>query len=142
MQLANSVLFFNAGVFALFALPHIFAEDGNMLAMGWDMAKFMPSKGRTPLPVPVEFSLMVAHLCGILGSCQLSLVIMCLLAGLSSSIDAKRLALRTMVVYQALVISMQFYKPSGTGVEGSPAMGPLPVIVALGLPSVVGAYMV
>lgn len=85
---------------------------------------------------------MVTHICAILGTCQLSLVIMCLLAGLSSSLDAKRLALRTMVVYQALVIAMQFYKPSGTGVEGSPAMGPLPVIIILGLPSVLGAYLV
>jgi len=110
-----------------------------MLAMGWDIAKFMPTKGRTSYPVPIEFSLMTSHLCSILGSCQLSLVVMCLLAGLSSSTDAKKLALRTMVVYQLLVIAMQAYKPSGTGVEGSPAMGPLPIIIVLALPSLLGA---
>ena len=46
------ILLFNAGIFALFGLPHILADDGNIGNMGWDMAKFMPMKGKTPLPIP------------------------------------------------------------------------------------------
>ena len=48
----------------------------------------------------------------------------------------QKLALRTMVVYQFCVIVIQFFKPSGTGADGSPAMGPLPILVGLYLPSV------
>lgn len=139
--IADYILFFNAGIFMLFGLPHIFAEDGNLLAMGWDMAKFMPLKGRNPLPVPVEMKLLLSHLAAILGSGQIALVAMCLMAALTSSSGAKKLALRTMVVYQFCVIVIQFFKPSGTGADGSPAMGPLPILVGLALPSVFGAYI-
>ena len=59
----------------------------------------------------------------------------------TSEAAPKKLALRVMVIYQVLTIVMQFYKPSGTGVEGSPAMGPIPIIVTLALPSVAGLLM-
>ena len=49
--------------------------------------------------------------------------------------------MRTMVVSQTLVIAMQFYKPAGTGVEGSPEMGPLPLMIGLMVPSLYGAYV-
>ena len=62
----------------LFGLPHILSDDGNIGAMGWDIAKFMPLKGRTPLPVPTEISLLITHICAILGSAQVSLIIMLL----------------------------------------------------------------
>ena len=109
--MVDYILFFNAGIFMLFALPHIFAEDGNMLAMGWDVAKFMPVKGKKPLPVPEEISLLLSHLCAILGATQMALVLMCLLAALTSSSGAKKLALRVMVVFQLSVMALQFHKP-------------------------------
>ena len=65
---------------------------------------------------------------------------MALMATMSSEAAAKKLALRTMTVMQALTIAMQFHRPSGTGEEGSPAMGPLPVIIALALPSFFGTF--
>ena len=34
----DAILLFNAGVFALFALPHIFNDDGNMSGMGFEYA--------------------------------------------------------------------------------------------------------
>ena len=74
------VLLFNAGIFLLFGLPHILSDDGNIGAMGWDIAKFMPMKGRTPLPVPTEINLLITHICAILGSAQVSLITMCLVS--------------------------------------------------------------
>jgi len=35
---------------------------------------------------------------------------------------------------------MQFQKPAGTGAEGSPATGPLPLIVAIAVPSLMGLF--
>lgn len=139
--LSDYILFFNAGIFMLFGLPHIFAEDGNLLAMGWEIGKFMPMKGKNPLPVPQEISLLITHLAAILGSAQVALVVMCLLAAISSGPSAKKLALQTIVFYQLTIIAIQFYKPSGTGADGSPAMGPLPILIGLAVPSVVGAYL-
>ena len=54
---------------------------------------------------------------------------------------AKKLAIYTMIVNQIMVVLMQFYKPSGTGAEGSPEMGPLPLMIGLMVPSFVGAYV-
>ena len=53
----------------------------------------------------------------------------------------KKLAVRVMVFYQLAAIAMQFYKPAGTGAEGSPATGPIPVMVALLIPSLIGMGM-
>lgn len=63
------------------------------------------------------------------------------LAFASGEAAAKKVAVRTMVVSQTLVIAMQFYKPAGTGVEGSPEMGPLPLMIGLMVPSLYGAYV-
>ena len=63
------------------------------------------------------------------------------MAAASSEAAVKKLALRTMLVNQVLVIGMQFYKPSGTGAEGSPETGPLPLMIGLMVPSVFGAYI-
>ena len=93
MALVDYILLFNAGIYALFALPHIFSEDGNIAAMGWDVPSFMPLKGKAHLPVPSELSLLLSHLCAILGTGQLSLVLMCLMAAGSSSKEVKKVAL-------------------------------------------------
>jgi len=135
----DTILLFNAGVFSLFALPHLLAEDGNTAAMGFEYAKFMPLKRNSPLPVPEEINLLIAHLAAILGSGQLALVLMCLMASASSESAAKRLAVRTMLLYSILALLVQVYKPSGTGAEGSPASGPIPIIIALALPTLYGA---
>ena len=70
-----------------------------------------PVKGKKPLPVPEEISLLLSHLCAILGATQMALVLMCLLAALTSSSGAKKLALRVMVVFQLSVMALQFHKP-------------------------------
>ena len=41
-----------------------------MAGMGFEVGKFMPLKGRTPLPVPAEISLVLEHLCAIIGATQ------------------------------------------------------------------------
>ena len=137
---ASGLLWFNIVAWLFFCLPHIFQEDGNLKNMGWDVALFMPKKGKTPLPVPVEVELVLSHVCAILGSTQLAIVVMCMLAAMSTK-ECKALALRVVLFLQVVMIAMQFYKPSGTGVEGSPAMGPLPVMVALALPNTYGVFM-
>mmetsp|Transcript_42797 Transcript_42797/g.137563 ORF Transcript_42797/g.137563 Transcript_42797/m.137563 type:complete len:139 (-) Transcript_42797:314-730(-) len=124
-------LLLNTVAFSFFALGHVLAEDGNVAAMGWDVASFMPKK----TAVPVELNLLLSHFAAILGSAQLSLVAMNLLAYLSEVAAVKKLAIQVMVICQALCIAMQFYKPAGTGAEGSPASGPIPVIIGLALPT-------
>ena len=54
--------------------------------------------------------------------------------------EAKKIACRAMLMYNVLVLAIQFYKPSGTGAEGSPEAGPLPVLVILALPSLYGSF--
>ena len=136
MKTIDAVLLFNAGTFMLFGLPHILAEDGNMAGMGFEYGKFMPMKGKMPLPVPAEITLVLTHICAVLGSSQLALVAMCLLAALTTTeLGAKKMAVRTMMVYNVLITIMQFAKPSGTGKDGSPETGPIPVIIALALPN-------
>jgi len=134
----DGILLFNAGVFSLFALPHLIAEDGNTAAMGFTYAQFMPLKGRSPLPVPEEINLLISHLCAILGAGQLALVLMCLMGYASSEATNKRLAVRTMLLYSMVSLLVQVYKPSGTGAVGSPASGPIPIIIALALPTLYG----
>ena len=38
----------------------------------------MPMKGKKPYPIPEEISLVLSHICSILGSSQMALVVMCL----------------------------------------------------------------
>ena len=141
MKLIDAVLLFQSGVFLLFGLPHVLTEDGNMAGMGFDYAKFMPMKGKAPLPVPEEINLLIFHIAAILGSAQLSLVLMGLMAALTTaSLEPKKLAVRTFMAYNVLITIMQFYKPSGTGKEGSPPTGPLPVIVGLALPAAYASF--
>ena len=59
----------------------------------------------------------------------------------SKSKEVKTMALRVVLVGQVLVTAMQFYKPSGTGAEGSPATGPIPVIIAMALPVVYANFI-
>ena len=91
--------------------------------------------------LPVEVDLCMTHICAILGSMQLTLVVMCVLAAKSKSKEVKTMALRVVLVGQVLVTAMQFYKPSGTGAEGSPATGPIPVIIAMALPVVYANFI-
>ena len=140
MKLIDAVLLFQSGVFLLFGLPHILSDDGNMEGMGFDYGKFMPMKGKAPLPVPEEINLLLFHICAILGSAQLSLVLMGLMGWAATSLEPKKLAVRTFMAYNVLITIMQFHKPSGTGKEGSPPTGPLPVIVALSLPAAYASF--
>ena len=100
MAVIDYILYFQAGLLSMFALPHILSEDGNMAGMGFEIAKFMPLKGRTPHPVPVEITLVFAHLCAIIGATQMGVSVMCLLAAMSSDTSVKKLAIRVLVCMQ------------------------------------------
>ena len=141
MAIVDYILFGNAVIFSLFAMPHLLKDDGGIADMGWDVPSFMPKKGKTPYPVPTEISMLQSHLCAIIGASQAALVIMCLLAATSGSKSAKFAALKVMSVYSILLFAMQFHRPSGTGAEGSPASGPLPVLVAIAVPNLYGVVM-
>ena len=107
MKTIDYVLLFNAGIFMLFAGPHILADDGNVSAMGWDIAKFMPLKGRNPLPVPTEITLLISHICAILGSAQSSLIAMMLVLTLHAMLALARQRLfhtRLYFVYQCVCL--------------------------------------
>ena len=54
--------------------------------MGWELAQFMPGKAKVKA-LPVEVDLCMTHICAILGSMQLTLVVMCVLAAKSKSKD-------------------------------------------------------
>ena len=55
--------------------------------------------------------------------------------------SAQGLSQGVVLVATALVFAMQFYKPSGTGAEGSPATGPIPVLIAMALPILYGNFV-
>lgn len=137
MAMTTYVLYFNAFIWFFFGLPHIFAADGNMATMGFTPAAFLPKK----VAMPDEISLLLTHLCAILGSAQVAIGIMCLLAAMGSSKEAKKLALQGTIFYFIVALAMQFYKPAGTGADGSPATGPLPLLIGLMLPSFAAMVM-
>ena len=134
------ILYFQAAAWAFFGASHILDEGGNIKNMGWELAQFMPGKAKVKA-LPVEVDLCMTHICAILGSMQLTLVVMCVLAAKSKSKEVKTMALRVVLVGQVLVTAMQFYKPSGTGAEGSPATGPIPVIIAMARPVVYANFI-
>ena len=173
MAATDFILLFDALVWLMFGVPHIISDDGNMDAMGFKYAQFMPKKGKTPMPVPEEINLMLTHCLSILGSMQVAAAIMCVMAAMSKDASSKKLALKVTVAAFILITIMyvaaalmtlaplsaseglapaaklasrlthhrQFYKPAGTGAEGSPATGPIPVIIALLIPSAAGLIM-
>ena len=116
-------------------VPLLFASPS--ACRGFEYAKFMPKK----TTVPVEIELLLRHICAILGSAQVAIGVLCVMAAMSKSKEAKKIALSTTVFYFAVVTGMQFYKPAGTGADGSPATGPLPVIVGLSVPSIMALVM-
>ena len=135
MGLLDYTVLFNAFVWSLFFIPHAFMEDGNMGAMGFTPAAFMPRK----YPLPPEINLLINHMVGIFGCAGIGMIatLLCTYFFCSES-ASKKSALFGSLTYQVLCLWMQFYKPSGTGVEGSPASGPIPVLIALCIPTLTG----
>jgi hypothetical protein len=84
----------------------------------------------------------VAHsTASILGVMQVTMALLCLLfATCISDKGAKKLVIFVCLCSFAGITAMQFQKPAGTGAEGSPATGPLPLLVAMALPSLMGLF--
>ena len=141
-MLEDSVLLFNAVICALFGMPHILKPDGNLHALGFAWTtSFMPKSALGRPPLPEELRLMVTHLAAMLGAAQLTVALICLLL-VVSSVDksTKKLVIAAILFYDVLTILLQFSKPAGTGVEGSPEAGPLPLLVALAVPTAAGLF--
>ena len=84
---------------------------------------------------------MVTHTASILGVMQVTMALLCLLfATCTSDKGAKKLVIFGCLCSFAGIIAMQFQKPAGTGAEGSPATGSLPLIVAIAVPSLMGLF--
>jgi len=91
--------------------------------------------------LPAELFLMVTHTASILGVMQVTMALLCLLfATCISDKGAKKLVIFVCLCSFAGITAMQFQKPAGTGAEGSPATGPLPLLVAMALPSLMGLF--
>ena len=72
---------------------------------------------------------------------QVTMALLCLLfATCTSDKGAKKLVIFGCLCSFTGIIAMQFQKPAGTGAEGSPATGPLPLIVAIAVPSLMGLF--
>ena len=85
---------------------------------------------------------MVTHTASILGVMQVTMALLCLLfATCTSDKGAKKLVIFGCLCSFAGIIAMQFQKPAGTGAEGSPATGPIPVIIAMALPVVYANFI-
>ena len=70
MGLLDYTVLFNAIVWSLFFIPHAFMEDGNMGAMGFTPAAFMPRK----YPLPPEIDLLINHMVGIFGCAGIGMI--------------------------------------------------------------------
>ena len=91
--------------------------------------------------LPTELFLMVTHTASILGVMQVSMALLCLLfATCTSDKGAKKLVIFVCLCSFAGIAAMQFHKPAGTGAEGSPATGPLPLLVGIMVPSLMGLF--
>ena len=146
VALLDLILLFDALIGAVFAVPHILSPDGNLATMGFELDNFIPSGmgvfGRGGASLPDEIMLCITHLLSIFGCSLLALVLMSLSAALSKEKPVKQLAIRVMCFYMVMTIGMQFFKPSGTGADGSPETGPLPVLIGLLLPNLYGLTLV
>ena len=109
----------------------------------------VPAKSRTfhrirpyrKAKLPTELFLMVTHTASILGVMQVSMALLCLLfATCTSDKGAKKLVIFVCLCSFAGIAAMQFHKPAGTGAEGSPATGPLPLLVGIMVPSLMGLF--
>ena len=91
-----------------------------------------PLKGNHNLPVPQEIELLLVHLTGAFGACGLSLnILLASLALCCRDLRAKRCALSAHLLAQVLYLHVSWSTPPGTGVDGSPAGGPLSLQLAL-----------
>ena len=105
---------------------HFFLPDGNMAAMGFTPEKFLPKK----VAMPDEISLLINHMVGIYGAAALGYSAMCFLAAfVYTSREAKQITCASFLVWMVFGLITQFTKPAGTGVEGSPATGPIPLMI-------------
>lgn len=91
--------------------------------------------------LPSELFLLVTHIISICGVMQVTMALLCLLfATCTSDKGAKKLVIFVCLCCFAGITAMQFQKPAGTGNEGSPATGPLPLLVAITVPSLMGIF--
>lgn len=139
------VMLFVASFFSLFWLPHIVFADGNLASLGFDYARFMPKErghAAATLPVPLEIERLIVHITGAFGACGMALnAMLYAFAIFSHDVPSKKLALSCHLLAQALTTSVNYAKPPGTGLDGSPGSGPLPLIVALMLISIFGLLL-
>jgi len=117
--------------------PHFALADGNMPAMGFTPDRFMPKK----VAMPPQVSLLINHMVGIYGAAALGYGALCLLAAHArvfiNSKPLKQAVCLGFLVWMLLGLAAQFTKPAGTGEDGSPATGPLPVLLAfIAMPTV------
>ena len=134
----DTIMLFIAAVFTLCWLPYFLAADGNLAAMGFHYAQFMPRQA----PVPPEIELLIVHLIAVYAAIGLTLNGM-LVAFVLFCKDgrAKRLALASHLFAQILAAYVNISKPPGTGADGSPASGPLTLVATLVAVSVVGLFL-
>ena len=83
----------------------------------------------------------MTHIISICGVMQVTMALLCLLfATCTSDKGAKKLVIFVCLCCFAGITAMQFQKPAGTGAEGSPATGPLPLLLAIAVPSLMGIF--
>eukprot|EP00401_Gymnodinium_catenatum_P067190 CAMPEP_0117459580 /NCGR_PEP_ID=MMETSP0784-20121206/1555_1 /TAXON_ID=39447 /ORGANISM="" /LENGTH=346 /DNA_ID=CAMNT_0005253205 /DNA_START=28 /DNA_END=1065 /DNA_ORIENTATION=+ len=103
------------------AFAHILKRSSNAPEMGWTCVESMEEKGR--LGIIHGFSI-VGSYGGALSICHLWIVV-CYSSCAACVLGAYG------TIASVFLVSMQFYKPSGTGDSDSPATGPIPVIIAI-----------
>ena len=149
------VLIFIAAVFSYFLLPNVIMVDGGLALLGFDYGRFMPKAGLlpklhaplpkmgakpTPLePVPPEIAMLINHLVSAFGACGLAFnAVLVAFALFSSEKREKRLVLICHLGAQLFTTAVAMARPPGTGADGSPAGGPLPLQLTLMAISFVG----
>lgn len=121
-----------------FGVPHLFFADGNLPAMGFDYASFMPNvvfglQGKKS-EVPPEIELLLQHGFALVGAAACACGICYFLAAHVFKTKSAKLIVAVMAFLWNLGnLVIQFAKPSGTGVDGSPAHGPIPALVIFAL---------
>lgn len=132
-MLLDHTMLFLAAVFSIFWLPHVVFADGNLASMGFAYQRFMPSDSPADSPaVPPEIDLLIVHLTGVFGAIGMALNGMLIAFALFCYDDrAKRLALGSHLCAQAFTTCVNYAKPPGTGADGSPSSGPLPLMLSL-----------
>lgn len=88
MLILDACMLCTASTLSLFLLPHVLYADGNLHAMGFSYAQFMPKQH----PVPREIDMLLVNVVAMYGACGVALNLMLIALALGcSDVRAKRL---------------------------------------------------